>query len=110
LVMLWRTWRHGTLEQRLLAVACAGAIGGFALYNQFGAGYVWRAPAIALAFVAAIFARNYLEHAERRELRSVASGAPSMAAWGVAARRYMPLAARAALVALLIVPFVAWYR
>ena len=107
--VLYRTWRDGSLEQRLVAVACGGALLGFSVHNQLDAGNIWKAPAIALAFLAAIAARNYLER-ENQPQRAASSFAPSMAAWGAAFWRYTPLLGRAALLALLFVPFVAWYR
>ena len=71
--MLWRTWRRGTLEQRLLAVACTGALLGFAVHNMVDAGNIWKAPAIALAVVGAIIARNYLEACRRPRYRPFVS-------------------------------------
>src|SRR6185295_8747286 len=59
--VLFRTWTHGSLEQRLLAVASAGALLGFSMHNQLDAGNIWKAPAFALAVVGAIIARNYRE-------------------------------------------------
>ncbi len=106
--VLWRTWRAGSLEQRLLAVACAGALIGFSTHNQVDAGNIWKAPGIALAFVGAIIVRNYLE---------AAGGATSatMAADVQTARRtptwrWASLGVRAVLLVLIAVPFLAWYR
>jgi O-antigen ligase/tetratricopeptide (TPR) repeat protein len=109
---LWRTWRLGSLEQRLLAVACAGALAGFSTHNMVDAGNIWKAPAIALAFVGAVLVRNYMEamtpvrvdaqtSAPRAELRRTAR---------VATIRWASLGARAALLMLIAVPFLAWYR
>lgn len=98
--MLWRTWREGLLEQRLMAVACAGALIGFSLHNQLDAGNTWKAPGIALALVGAIIARNYLERPAA--IRPVTSAEP----W----RRYALLAPRALLLVLLIPLFAVVYR
>lgn len=97
--MLLRTWREGDLEQRLLAVACAGGLIGFSVHNLVDAGNTWKAPLIALALVGAISARNYRERAHATE-----------ASWPSALRRYGAPAVRGALLALLFLPFVAWWR
>jgi O-antigen ligase/tetratricopeptide (TPR) repeat protein len=101
--VLWRTWREGSLEQRLLAVACGGALIGFSTHNQVDAGNIWKAPGIALAFVGAIIVRNYAE----------SIGAPDGEASESARRtrtRWAWLGARVALLLLIAVPFLAWYR
>jgi len=101
--MLFRTWRTGALEQRLLAVACGGALIGFSLHNQLDAGNIWKAPAIALAVVGAIIARNYTEAtAGRAPVTFVAL--PEL--W----RRYGGMAARGALLALAAVAALGMYR
>lgn len=101
--VLLRTWRTGSLEQRLLAVACAGALIGFSLHNQLDAGNIWKSPTIALAVVGAIIARNYAESTV---------GAPPLhlPRLNVSARRYGGLAARGALLLLIVVPFIGWYK
>jgi tetratricopeptide (TPR) repeat protein len=100
---LYRTWRTGTLPQRLLAVASAGALLGFAAHNQVDAGNIWKAPAFGLAAVGAIIARNYAEST---------SGAPPAAMprvpdWVV---RRGPAVLRAVALLVVIVPLVGWYR
>lgn len=104
IAMLWRTWRAGTIEQRLLAIACAGALLGFSIHNQLDAGNIWKAPGVALAFVGAIIARNFMElPAANRRLRLAERASRD-------ARRYGGYAVGAALLVLLAVPFVAWYK
>ena len=110
--MLWRTWRAGSLEQRLIAVACGGALIGFSTHNMVDAGNIWKAPGIALAFVAAIMARNYLEAVGGRAPKAaVVVGAGT--ARDVQMRRVRAMSAigaRVALLVLIAVPLVAWYR
>jgi tetratricopeptide (TPR) repeat protein/O-antigen ligase len=107
--MLARTWREGSLEQRTLAVACAGALIGFAVHQQLDAGNMWKAPAIALAFLGAIMVRTYRERPARPdEDRTTSRDWPARIPEPVA--RYAPIAARVALLALIVVPFVGWYR
>ena len=101
--VLLRTWTHGLLEQRLLAVACGGALLGFSVHNQLDAGQPWKSPAIALAVVGAIIARNYME-ATRRAPPASFIRIPEP--W----RRYGGLAARASLLLLIVVPFLGWYK
>ncbi len=103
---LFRTWREGSLDQRLTAVACAGALIGFSLHNQLDAGNTWKAPAIALALVGAIIVRNYRE----REGAATAAAREPRLRIPEPVRRYGPLAARAALLAMIFVPFIAWWR
>jgi len=57
--LLWRSYRNGSPTQRLLAVACGGALTGFAVHNLADAANYWKAPMIALAAVLAIAVRNY---------------------------------------------------
>jgi O-antigen ligase/Tfp pilus assembly protein PilF len=57
--MLWQTYRRGSAEQRLLAVACAGALGGFAVHNLADAANIWKAALIGVAAVTAIAVKNY---------------------------------------------------
>ncbi|HXK34018.1 MAG TPA: O-antigen ligase family protein [Dehalococcoidia bacterium] len=99
--MLWRTWRVGSLERRLLAVACAAGLIGFGVHNMVDAANSWKAPLVALALVLAIVARNYAE-----------SGAdmPALRRLRPDVRRYGGWAARGAIVLLLLAPFVAWAR
>ena len=100
---LYRTWRTGTLEQRLLAVACGGALVGFSAHNQVDAGNIWKAPAFGLAVVGAIIARNYAEST---------AGAPPFA-WPRVPQfvvRRGPMLLRAAVLVVLIVPLAGWYR
>ncbi len=106
--MLYRTWREGAVEQRLLAVACAAALIGFGVHNIVDAGNIWKAPAIALALVGAIIARNYLERPARAEATGAGSRLDGRAAR--LGRRLAPLAPRVALLALIVVPFLGWYR
>ncbi|MHB8376799.1 MAG: O-antigen ligase family protein [Dehalococcoidia bacterium] len=100
--VLYRTWREGALEQRLLAVACAAALIGYGIHNIVDAGNIWKAPAIALAVVGAIIARNYLE----RPARAASADGGRRFDW----RHVAPLAPRVALLALIAVPFLGWYR
>lgn len=128
-VMLWRTWRVGSLEQRLLAVASAGALIGFSTHNMVDAGNIWKAPGIALAFVGAIIARNYMEATGGRALAvareaavvvgaGAASDAPTRSVGSLSesgarmrrARAVSAIGARVALLLLIAVPFLAWYR
>jgi O-antigen ligase/predicted Zn-dependent protease len=99
---LYRTWARGDIEQRLLAVACGGALLGFSLHNQLDAGNIWKGPAVALAFVGAIMARNYVEATD--------GVAPAFSIGRPALSRYGRAASRGALVLLVIVPLAAWYR
>jgi O-antigen ligase/tetratricopeptide (TPR) repeat protein len=101
--MLWRTWRHGALEQRLVAVACASALIGFSVHNQVDAGNIWKAPGIALAFVGAIIARNFLELPARARRVPLAAISPPV-------RRYGHVAARASLLVLAVLPLFLWYK
>lgn len=101
--MLVRTWRDGSLDQRLLAVACAGAFIGFAVHNQVDAGNIWKAPGMALALVAAISVRNYRE----RDAAVAPMRAPAIPA---AVTRYAPIVARASLVPLLLLAALAFWR
>lgn len=106
--MLWRTWRAGSLEARLTAVACAGALLGFCAHQQLDAGNIWKAPPFALAMVGAIIARAYLE-----STRAPGGRAPSPVDRRLTAQsayRYASLAARASLPLLLVVLLVGWYR
>ena len=57
--MLWQTYRRGSVEQRLLAVACAGALAGFAVHNLADAANIWKAALIGVAAVTAIAVKNY---------------------------------------------------
>lgn len=104
--VLLKTWREGALEQRLLAVACAGGLIGFSIHNQLDAGNIWKAPAFSLALVGAIMVRNYRERANPAPAAS--------AAWfervPERVRKNGPLAARALIVVLIVLPFIAWYR
>ena len=66
------------VAQRLARAAAAGrrvrgALIGFATHNQVDAGNIWKAPAIALAFVGAIIVRNYMESVggERRPAAAI---------------------------------------
>lgn len=101
---LFRTWREGALEQRLIAVACAGGLIGFSLHNQVDAGNLWKSPPIALALIGAIIVRNY------REREAAETAAPLRLRVPVAVARYAPAGARVALLALIVVPFAAWWR
>ena len=103
--MLLKIWREGSLEQRFVAVTIAGALLGFSLHNQLDAGNIGKAPAIALAVVGAILVRAYRERAQPAPIRmAAASRLPE------SVRRYAPQALRGALLLLLFVPFVAWFR
>jgi putative inorganic carbon (HCO3(-)) transporter len=103
--VLLRTWREGTLEQRLVAVACAGALIGFSLHNQLDAGNIWKSPGFALALLGALIVRNYRERPQPDEAPpALATRVPEQL------RRYGPMATRAALLLLLFVPFAAWWR
>jgi putative inorganic carbon (HCO3(-)) transporter len=99
---LWRTWRTGTLEQRLLAVGCGGALLGFAAHNLVDAGNIWKAPAIALAAVGAIMARNYRESTAAAASFALPRVPESMRHLGPAALRLIVLVA-------LVVPLAGWY-
>jgi O-antigen ligase/Tfp pilus assembly protein PilF len=69
--MLWRSYRRGSTEQRLLAVTCAAALTGFAVHNLVDAANIWKATLVAMAAVTAIVVKNYrsLSPAERKERR-----------------------------------------
>jgi O-antigen ligase/Tfp pilus assembly protein PilF len=99
---LYRTWSRGDIEQRLLALACGGALLGFSVHNQLDAGNVWKGPAVALAFVGAIIARNYAEATD--------GVAPAFSIERGALSRYGQAMSRGALVLLVVVPLAAWYR
>jgi len=75
--MLWQTYRRGSVEQRLLAVACAGALAGFAVHNLADAANVWKAALIGVAAVTAIAVKNYrsLPASERDPPSSTANAA-----------------------------------
>jgi len=103
---LLKTWREGDLRQRLMAVACGGALLGFSVHNMLDAGNIWKAPPIALALLGAIMARNYRERAHASPVALPAG----FARIPEAARRGATLAARSALLALLFAPFLAWWR
>jgi tetratricopeptide (TPR) repeat protein/O-antigen ligase len=62
--MLWRTARSGTFSQRLLAVACGGALVGFLVHGLADAPNMWKAPLVALAAVGAIIVGIYREGQE----------------------------------------------
>jgi putative inorganic carbon (HCO3(-)) transporter len=100
--VLYRTWRGGSLDQRLLAVARRRAAR-FSAHNQLDAGNIWKAPAIALAIVGAIIARNYRE-------APGASWRPSIPRLPERWQRYGGFAARALVLLLLMVPLAGWYR
>ena len=100
--VLYRSWSCGSLEQRLLAVACAGGLLGFSLHNQLDAGNIWKAPGIALAFVGAIMARNYAE--------ATAGAEPAVRFGAERWRRYGVLGARGVLLLLILLPLAGWYR
>lgn len=106
--MLLRTWGEGVIGQRLLAVACASGLAGFALHNQLDAGNMWKAPPIALAVVGAIIVRNYRE----RALPSAAAVAPTGVMSRIPTRvpHYGRIAVRAALAVVMLLPFIGWYR
>lgn len=110
--MLVRTWREGSLDQRTLAVACAGALIGFSVHNQLDAGNIWKAPAIALALVGAIIVRNYRERPAPAEPAPARDVVEQERPWRIPApvSRYGPVGARVALLALVAVPFLGWYR
>ncbi len=57
--MLWQSYQRGNTEQRLLAVACAGAFGGFAVHNLADAANIWKGALVAVAAVTAISVKNY---------------------------------------------------
>ena len=99
--MLWRTWREGSFEARLTAVACGGALLGFAAHQQLDAGNIWKAPPFALAFIGAIAARNYKESVQP----SPASPSLVASSW-----RYGSFAGRIILPVLLVPLFYGWYR
>jgi len=103
--MLLRTWRAGTLEQRLVAVAAGGALLGFSVHNQLDAGNIWKTPVVALAVVGAIIVRNDRERASQ-------PGADSTLLMRLPApmRRWGAMAVRAALLGLITVPLLAWFR
>jgi len=111
--MLARTWREGSLEQRTLAVAVAGAFIGFAVHNQVDAGNMWKAPAIGLALVAAIMVRNYRERplpAQPGGTRDGRGGHGGRFEIPYRWSRYATLAARASLLLLIAVPLIGWFR
>ena len=104
--MLLKIWREGDLQQRLVAVACGGALLGFSTHNLLDAGNIWKAPPIALALVGAIIARTYVErvHPKATVVPQALARVPERA------RSYSMVVLRAGLLALIVVPFLAWYR
>lgn len=104
LYMLVRTWREGTLDQRLLAVAAGGALLGFTLHNMLDAGNIWKSIPIALALIGALIVRNYRERPRAAAGAEVVPGdAPT---WRAPALR----AVRVLLLAMIVLPFLAWWR
>jgi tetratricopeptide (TPR) repeat protein len=63
--LLWQTYRRGNVEQRLLAIACAGALTGFSVHNFADAANMWKTALVALAAVTAIAVKNYRSLAPR---------------------------------------------
>jgi tetratricopeptide (TPR) repeat protein len=57
--IVWRAYREGGVEEKLVAAACAGALGGFLVHNIADAANLWKAPLAALAVVAAIAVRDH---------------------------------------------------
>lgn len=110
--VLWRTWRVGSLEQRLLAVACAGALAGFSTHNMVDAGNIWKAPGFALAFVGAMIVRNYQEATRASAASLYRAGAEHVRtdAARAVATGWAWTGARVALLLLIAAPFLAWYR
>ena len=99
--VLWRSYRRGNVEQRLLAVACAGALSGFAVHNLADAANIWKAALIGVAAVTAISVKNY------RSLPAFEGGAPSVTS---VARRLHSLLPRGLLaIAFVALPLV-WLR
>jgi tetratricopeptide (TPR) repeat protein/O-antigen ligase len=76
--MLWRIVRGGTLSQRLLAVACGGALAGFLAHGLVDAPNIWKAPLVALAAVGAVVVRLY--HESQEPGTPAADGKPSQGA------------------------------
>lgn len=93
--VIWQSYRRGNTEQRLLAVACAGALAGFAVHNLADAANIWKAALIGVAAVTAIAVKNY------RSLPAHETDAPPSQASAV--RRLRPLLPRG----LLAIAFVA---
>jgi O-antigen ligase/tetratricopeptide (TPR) repeat protein len=111
--MLAKTWREGSLDQRALAVACAGALIGFTVHNQLDAGNIWKAPAVALALVAAIIVRNYRERPAQPEQVPApedVAGRDRRFAIPDPWPRYATRAARSLLLLLIALPFIGWWR
>lgn len=106
LYMLLRTWREGTLDQRLLAIASGGALLGFSLHNQLDAGNIWKSPPIALALIGALIVRNYRERPQPAADVALAAEASPPPRWRAQAK----LAVRGALLVMIVLPFVAWWR
>ena len=101
--MLWRTWQEGSLQARLLAVGCSGALIGFCVHQQLDAGNIWKAPPFALAMLGAVIARNYQESVPPRN--------STVASFPVRnTSRYVSLASRAMLPLLLVPLFLGWWR
>lgn len=59
--VMWRGYRDGGLEEKLVAATCAGAVGGFLVHNIGDAANPWKAPLAVFAVVAAIAVRNRQE-------------------------------------------------
>jgi len=57
--MLWWNYRKGDADQRFLAIACAGALTGFAVHNLADAANIWKAALVGVAAVTAIAVKNY---------------------------------------------------
>jgi len=101
--MLARVWREGALEQRLVAVALAGSLVGYSVHNLLDAGNMWKATGIALAALAAVIVRLYRE-------RDDAAPASAPFAFDKRVTRYGRYAIGAAIVAVVLLPLLGWYR
>lgn len=69
--MLWRSYRRGNVEQRLLSVTCAAALAGFAVHNLADAANIWKAALVGVAAVTAIVVKNYRSLAPPAEAKTM---------------------------------------
>ena len=90
--LLWQSYRRGNAEQRLLAVACTGALTGFAVHNLADAANIWKAALIGVAAVTAIAVKNYRSLPRRRARRpGCRSGLRSLLPRGLLAVAFIAL-------------------
>ncbi len=103
--LLWRSYRRGSTAQRLLAIACGGALIGFAIHNLADAANYWKAPLIAVAAVLAIAVRNYQDAPDAHDPPPAAGDPPRPAV-----SRWARLLPRILMVVAMVSLFVVWGR